>query len=418
MHIVILTTGTRGDVQPYVAVARGLMAAGYDVTLAACPEFEDFVTMRGVAFRAFGPPLRPLLDSDLGREFLETADDVRAYCRVARALYLDYARSVNEIAEEALADADAILFYPISTTAAFVAEKMRVPVVALPPWPAISTAAFGYPGMPEPPLFKGVARKLGWSVAHHLYSYVFREPAVELRERLGLPPMRSYNLVKHVRDQGVPYVHLISEHVLPRPSDWDDDVEMAGFCHLREADDWQPDNGLADFIDAGEAPISIGFGSMMSADPKQLSRIITEALERTGVRAVLVGGWSNDEMSVESDDVYTIDQVPHDWLFPRMAALVHHGGAGTTAAGLRAGTPTVVCSFFADQPLWGDRVAALGAGPDPLARKTLTADGLAAAIERATTDVGIQRRAAALGEKLRAEDGVANAVAAIERYIH
>jgi UDP:flavonoid glycosyltransferase YjiC (YdhE family) len=174
--------------------------------------------------------------------------------------------------------------------------------------------------------------------------------------------------------------------------------------------DWRPPDEIVDFLADGPPPIYVGFGSMAPADAERLTGIAVEALARVGRRGLIVGGWAGLGRAVGSDRVLVTDAIPHDWLFPRMAAVVHHGGAGTTAAGLRAGVPTVAVPFFAEQPFWASRVHALGAGPRPIPRRRLTVDRLADAMRVAVEDDGIRARAGRLGEQIRAEDGVGRAV--------
>lgn len=417
MHLVFITIGSRGDVQPLIPIARALDAAGYRVTIATDPEFEEFVTSRGVAFRPYGPPQRPIMCSDKGRAWLESNGGLREHMQLAREVFSDFIHALPGSAEEALADADAVFFTGVDAFPTFVAEKRGIPAIALPFFPIVATGTFAPMGMPEPPFFRGLLNHLGWRFVQNVFCWVFRDATVAARRSLGLPPLRRVNLNGYWQEQGIPFLHLISPTVMPRPKDWPDNAELTGYAYLDEAQHWQPESGLVDFIAGGETPISIGFGSMLSTDPSELSRILSQALARTGKRAVVLGGRSDGELSIASDDVYVTDQAPHDWLFPKMSAVVHHGGAGTTAASLRAGKPTVVCSFFADQPFWGQRVADLGAGPAPLARKTLTVDGLVAAIEQACSDTTMQRKAAALGERLRAEDGVGATVTSIEHHL-
>ena len=174
---------------------------------------------------------------------------------------------------------------------------------------------------------------------------------------------------------------------------------------------------LREFLRAGPPPVYVGFGSIAGRNPAQTTQTVVGALERAGQRGVLSSGWGGLEAARLPGTVFKLDAAPHDLLFPHMAAVVHHGGAGTTAAGLRAGKPTVVCPFFGDQPFWGARVAALGVGPAPIPQRRLTAENLAAAIRRAVTDTEMQGRAYELGVKLRAEDGVGRAVQFIETYV-
>jgi sterol 3beta-glucosyltransferase len=169
------------------------------------------------------------------------------------------------------------------------------------------------------------------------------------------------------------------------------------------------------FLQNGSKPIYIGFGSMGSRKPEETADLVLRALAQTQQRAILLSGWGGLSRSNLPDSVFMVNSIPHAWLFPRMAAVVHHGGAGTTAASLRAGVPSIVIPFFGDQPFWGQRVAALGVGPTPIPRQKLTSEKLAKAIEQALTDQTMRQRAANLGAQIRAEDGIANAVAAVQK---
>jgi UDP:flavonoid glycosyltransferase YjiC (YdhE family) len=206
-----------------------------------------------------------------------------------------------------------------------------------------------------------------------------------------------------------------SPAVIPKPSDWNGQAHVTGYWFLDPVDDWTPPADLGEFLQAGAPPIFIGFGSMSTSNPAATTQLIVQALARTPQRAVLLSGWGGLHASDLPDTIYLLESAPFAWLFPRMAAVVHHGGAGTTSAGLRAGVPSIVIPFFADQPFWGRRVADLGVGPAPIPFKQLTPDRLARAIESAVTDQAMQQRATELGSTIRAEDGIAQAVRVIEQ---
>ncbi|HUF26315.1 MAG TPA: glycosyltransferase, partial [Gemmatimonadaceae bacterium] len=181
--------------------------------------------------------------------------------------------------------------------------------------------------------------------------------------------------------------------------------------------DWKPPAALKRFLASGEPPVYVGFGSMAGRDPQRVTGIVIDALQSVGLRGVLATGWGGLTSDGLPDTMFPLGDVPHDWLFPRMTAVVHHGGAGTTAAGLRAGRPTVICPFFGDQPFWGWRVHELGVGSEPIPQKKLTAGRLAAALRQVTALPVIRRNADALGDKIRSEDGVANAIAVVEQLL-
>jgi sterol 3beta-glucosyltransferase len=235
------------------------------------------------------------------------------------------------------------------------------------------------------------------------------------RESLRLPsrPALSGDL-EQTDGSPVPVLLGFSTQVVPRPSDWPPTVTVTGYWFLEEAVDWQPPAELLHFLEEGPQPVFIGFGSMAGRDPERLGRTVLDALRDSGERGIIVTGWGGTRLAGTPPGVFVLESAPYEWLLPRVKAVVHHGGAGTTAAGLRAGRPSVVCPFVADQPFWGARVAALGVGPEPIPQRKLTAGNLADAIRTAATDPAMRERAARLGERIRAEDGVGNAVAAIE----
>jgi sterol 3beta-glucosyltransferase len=228
---------------------------------------------------------------------------------------------------------------------------------------------------------------------------------------LGLSPLGRFpDLLRRSDCSQVPILYPYSPHVLPVPKDFPSHVHVTGYWFLEHSTSWQPEQELVRFLETGTPPVYIGFGSVGGKGGQKRAQIALEALEKSGQRGLLATGWGGLKASDLPQTVFTFDSVPHDWLFPQVAAVVHHGGAGTTAAGLRAGKPIVICPFFGDQPFWGKLVHQLGVGPAPISHRRLTADGLAEAITTAVHDETMKRQAAELGEKIRAEDGIARAV--------
>jgi sterol 3beta-glucosyltransferase len=174
---------------------------------------------------------------------------------------------------------------------------------------------------------------------------------------------------------------------------------------------------LQAFLDAGPPPVYVGFGSMVGRDPAGLAQKVVEALLLAGLRGVMARGWGGLQPDVVPAHVHLIDEAPHGCLLPLMAAVVHHGGAGTTAGGLYAGRPTVICPFFGDQPFWGRVVHQVGLGPAPVPQRRLTSTRLAAAMREAVSSEAIRLAAEDMGRRLRAEDGVGQAVAQLEREV-
>src|SRR5262245_52996782 len=416
MHIVIGTVGTRGDVQPCVALGKGLRTAGFRVTVATHPDYQAFVTSHGLGFRPVGGSFRQIMESDLGRAWLESGDNLLRYARLGRELFLPVQRRWLDDALTVADDADAVVYYPMAAAFLHAAERRGVPAVAVAFVPWIPSGQSDSPLLPRLRLVPSWCRRRLGDLAHVLMWQPFMPLHHEYREKLGLPRVRHLSLSGYAFARGVPHVHLFSEAVQPRPADWPAWATVAGFCFLDAPRAWSPPAELVRFLDAGPPPVYVGFGSMTGSDPESLAWLAVEAARKAGQRAVLVRGWGGLGGAHPGEDVFLIDDVPHDWLFPRMAALVHHGGVGTLAAGLRAGRPTVVTSFFGDQPYWGRRVEALGVGK-AIPRWKLTADRLAEAIRAAAGDPKIRRAAAAMGERLRSEDGLARAVAQVMAHL-
>ncbi|WP_018221725.1 glycosyltransferase [Salinispora pacifica] len=425
MRILVITVGSRGDVQPYVALGKGLQSAGHDVTLATCARFRSFVTDQGLAYGELSDDILQLLDSASGRAAMEDTTGLLGAVRTNIRL----ARQANPINRRLLTDAwaaarqaepDLVVYHPKVLAGPHIAERLGVPVVlALPVPVAVPTGDFPLVGLPELPLGRWYNR-LTYRLAGAGYRMYDGMVNTFRRDALGLPKTRGAALTTRLPDgRPIPVLHGISEHVLPRPADWPGHAHLTGYWFLDDAARWQPPAALVDFIEAGDPPVYVGFGSMAGRDPRRLTRLVGEALRRAGVRGIVATGWgglaATEPSGTESSDtIWHLTQAPHDWLFPRMSAVVHHGGAGTTAAALRAGKPSVICPFLLDQFVWGRQVFALGAGSAPIPQRKLTAQRLATAIRAVTTDADIQAAAAKLGRSLASEDGVANAVGRID----
>jgi sterol 3beta-glucosyltransferase len=415
MHVLIVTVGTRGDVQPYVALALGLVRADFEVTLASHREHRDFVTSWGLPFRDAGASMREVLESDVGRDWIESSDSMGRYMKALRRLG-DVMVPDNLAKAEAMTEGvDALLIHPFAMHAFHQAEARRLPavIVGLIPFePSSEMAPVFFPNAPRWGWLRRwlthTAHKQGYAtVAHHHEPY---------RKKLGIRSAGN-NILLAVRSVGIPVLHLYSEVLVPRPSDWPDDVVATGFCFLDAHANWTPPEPLVRFLEAGESPIYIGFGSMTGRDPAELTRTVLEAVRTAGVRAVVGNGWGGTSKIEGASDVFVVDDVPHDWLFPRVRAVVHHGGAGTVSAGLRAGRPTAVAAFFADQPFWGHVTTTLGAGPRPLLKREIDSAHLAAKLRELLQSKDFAKSARLLGERLTAEDGVGNAVAFITKQL-
>lgn len=410
MKFAILATGTRGDIQPFVALAQGFSAAGHEAVLAAPRAFESFVRSYGVEFFPMGSDFTALLESPEGKAALR-GNPIKTM-QAVRQTVIPMMRRMLDDAWAAAQEADAIIYHPKALAGVHLAERLRVPCFIGAPVPVVVlTATFPAPAF--------VSRDLGGFLNRLTYAAVrsgtrpFRKMInAWRREVLGLGPRREDEFTQG--GQPVPVLHAFSRHVVPPPADWPPEAVVTGYWFARRVQVWHPPEALSAFLEAGPPPVYVGFGSVAGLDRDEGTRMALEALSQAGVRGILATG-SGDGPRLLSPDVLAIPEAPHDWLFPRVAAVVHHGGAGTVAAGLAAGKPTLVCPATTDQPFWGRVVHQLGVGPAPIPRRRLTAERLAAAIQALIADTGMQRRAAALGEAIRAEDGVGRAVEEILR---
>lgn len=410
-QITILTLGSRGDVQPYVALGQGLQAAGHRVALATADQFAELTTQAGLEHRPISAEFLELANSQQGKQAL--AGKGMSRLNLMKQVMPMLRRMLDNVWQVAQ-DSQAIIYHPKAMGGYHLAEKLNIPAFLAMAAPAYSpTRQFATPLLLSAnlgPLFNR------WSYNFLLFavSAPYRGLINQWRkETLGLPPFKDDNVL---RGQPVTKLYCYSPHLVPTPEDWGADTVATGFWFLPAPKNWQPPAELEDFLAAGAPPVYVGFGSMPSEDAEAKTRLVLEAVRQAGVRAVLATGWGG-LAAATNENVFALKEAPHSWLFPRMAAVVHHGGAGTTGEGLRAGKPTLICPFFGDQPFWGGRAAALGVGPAPISQKALTAEKLAAALRAILADAEMQRRADELGQKIRAENGVARAVEVIVRQL-
>jgi sterol 3beta-glucosyltransferase len=410
MHITVIGIGSRGDVQPYLAVGQGLRAAGHEVRIAAQTEYQRVAERNGLAFAPVNYEPAKLLATHEGLAWMESGRNPVAFLRSMVAAVRPVALTVAEDVLAATSDTDAIVGSTLATSAYHVAEARRVPYIGAFLQPLHRTRAFPAVIVPCDDLGPW-GNQLSGRAAFMMLDLPFRSVMNEWRrERLGLPAVRGVDFGARLAREQVPVLYGFSRWVVPRPPDWPAWVRLCGYWTLPGDHGWQPDRRLTDFLADGPQPVFVGFGSMRPRDPERASAIVAEALRRAGRRGVVAAGWAG--LAASGEDVLMVEDVPHDWLFPQCAAVVHHGGAGTTATALGAGVPSFAVPFFADQFFWGTRSARLGVGPDPIAASRLEPARLAAAIQRAAQDPGMRDRAAAVAARLRREDGVAAAVQA------
>lgn len=404
----ILAPGSRGDVQPYIALGQALLSLGHDCTIVTTLDHEALVRSYGLTVATI--PLN--VTDELKR--VETTRAVegggvissfRQFASIAKRA----ARSLAEIGLEACRGADVLVTnFGTTQVADAISRNLGVAVVQAYNVPVTPTSAL--PGALFPWLdFGGLSRGLGHRLTRAALWWTARSAGSDACvEVLGAKPT-PFLPASHEGLLPGRVVYGFSEAFLPRPADWSQEVRVTGFWFVEEPSTFAPPADLVRFLDGGPPPVCVGFGSMTTENPEEVSAMVLAAAKASGMRLVLLSGAAGLEPGLLSDDVIALRGLPHSWLYPRCSAVVHHGGAGTTAAALRAGVPAVVVPFHGDQPFWASRVRRAGVGPDPIPRRKLTGARLAAAIELAATDPLLRERAATLGRLVREERGALEA---------
>ena len=427
-RVVLLGMGSRGDVQPFVALGSALATLGYAVTVVAPSDFRDFVVGHRTDFEPLSFGLQEGIESELGRAWLggSSTNQVREARMMKRVVRWTSEQLADDL-QRLVTGADVVVSSSLTFDAvdALVTGTDTVHVCALfqPLWPSADGPSATFALLPRSsPVNAGwgwLARRATWDIVR---------PAGDLlRRRRGMPGRGHRGYAAALRR--TPTLLAASSVVVPPARDWPPALRQTGFWFRPEARSGaaggaeEVDGRLRAFVDAGPPPVHVGFGSMPSGDPDRLLRELVTALDRAGARGVVSSGLAGLGRATSTPDVVrlprsvlVVEGAPHEWLFPRCAAVVHHGGAGTTAAGFRAGVPQVVVPHIADQPYWGRRVHALGVGPVAIARKDLDPAGLVAALEVA---LGDEARSAAyrLGERIRREDGVGDAARLVDAHV-
>ncbi|QQR40879.1 glycosyltransferase [Devosia rhizoryzae] len=409
-RIAIATIGTAGDVRPYLALAIELKQRGYDVVLGTNSDFEGLVTAHGIEFHSMGTKIQ---------EWLQESRFDNAISKMKFHHFPQLLRSGQELVMRAAENAwdmaqgaDAMVVNINTSFGIDIAEALNIPVIMTAMQPLNPTREFPVSAYEMPDLGP-TFNKLSY-IAMNIQQAYFDLPRDKLRKGLmGLNARKRGGLFKDSLGNNLPTLYNFSSIVSPRPRDWPQTAVVTGFWYLDDISGWTPSAELQQFLDAGPAPVYIGFGSMPFGADRN-TEILREALRRWGGRAIVARGWGGINTDELPANVFAVDEAPHDKLFQLVSAVVHHGGAGTTAAGLRAGKPTFTVPQAYDQRYWGRRVRALGCGPAPVRLRSLTADKLADALTELTTNPAMAANAKSVGKALSEETGIETAVDFIE----
>jgi UDP:flavonoid glycosyltransferase YjiC (YdhE family) len=399
MHITVVAYGTWGDVYPGIALARALAEAGYRARLIVTRDFAEWVEPAGVDFH-----LLPIEEHRVTQGVSSRSNPLSAQLAIHRQVAPRLVEAGRDLLA-ATADTDVLLVNEwLLAAASGIAETRRLKLIHMGMQPRIKTRQMPICTMPPLPAdwpLAGTYNALTYELALYVRWWTYLRAANALRASpLNLKPLsaRSYRdlLLR------TPSVTLVSPRVVPRPPDWPAHHHLAGYVFYDD-ESWRPPTELLDFLGEGEPPVYVGFGSVHDRRPESATRVILQGLEGSRMRAVLHRGWGGLGEAELPDSVYRLEYAPHRWLFPQMAAVVHHAGAGTTAAALRAGVPSVPIPHSGDQPFWARRLHELGAATRPLARGRLEAGALAERISTAVGDARLPQRARELSAEIAAE---------------
>lgn len=410
MNITILTYGSRGDVQPFLPLSIKLISRGHDVKLAAPSRFKSLVEGHGISFVPLpGDPATAILRiNDAGNNIVKMI-----YKGWTHALQVG--PEVFRQTAEACKDADLIVHAFSHTVDGHTrAREMNIPDVHVQTFPMYASTG-DYPNVVLPDLRIRALNYFTHSAGQRIIWWLSQFGFGQISRRAGLPKRKLYfPFEDDPLRLPTPILCAWSPSLLPPSKEWSANVHVTGYFFFDETTSYQPPPELQNFLDAGESPICVSFGSMVNRDAEKIHRIVHDALGKTSQRGIILSGWGGAHKPSSNDLLY-LESAPHDWLLPLCKMLIHHGGAGTIAAGLRAGIPQVIVPFMTDQPFWARRVHTVGVSSKPIMVKQLSAERLTQAIIEANKVV-IRQRAQALGEAIQREEGVGRAVDLIEAH--
>lgn len=411
MNITILTFGSRGDVQPFLPLSLGLMSRGHKVILAPPARFQSLVEEHGITFfpLAGDPEELSRRLNDAGYNFFKLLKELMSHA-------VDIGAEMMCQTDEACRDADLIIHtFAHAVGAHTLAREKNIPDVHIQTFPMF-TPTGDYPNISLPNFGNRFLNRLTHTVSLRITELTSSLGFEQVRRRAGLPKRKLYSPFKdsppHLR---TPILCAWSPSLIPPSRDWSPRVHVTGYYFLPRNDAYTPPKELKEFLEAGSQPVCISFGSMVNNDAEKIDAIIRESLKQTNNRGIILSGWGSAKRESTSDLLY-LESAPHDWLLPKCKLLIHHGGAGTTSAALCAGVPQVVVPFMADQPFWGSRVHAIGVAPKPMRVSQLSVEKMVSAIVEAESKAVLEH-AQMMGQEIRSEEGVANAVRLIESYV-
>ena len=407
-RIAILSAGSRGDVYPYAALGRAIQSRGFTVRLVTFPPFGELVTGQGLEFFPVSDPMVAVKLSDDWHRWQSSDTDLPRKLWSLRRLLQQCQKPFTQMLDEcfdACRDCDAILSATSGFAGPHIAEKLGLPCCWAFLQPETPTSHFPHYMSPWSRSLGRFANYASYAVASGCFQILFGNTVARWRDKsLGLAPSRA-SVVPG--SKWSPVLYGFSRHVIAKPPDWDERKHVTGYWFLNSDAAWSPSRELSSFLADGPPPIAVCLNAIKGR-PDFLD-VVTCATRQTGQRAVILTGGTAAQPGRDSNHVITIDYAPHEWLFPRATAVIHHGGAGTTAAALRAGQPSILVPSFFDQSFWANAVYRLGVSPAPFSPHRLSVENLTAAIHDVTTRPQYRQQASWLGERISEEDGAGSA---------
>lgn len=414
MNVVIMVVGSRGDIQPFLQIGKHLKAFNHRVRIASHPVFREIVEQQsGLEFFSVGgdpselmeymvknpgmiPTFKTVKAGEIGKRRSAMATMFDGFWRACIHATEDEETCLktNTFDSRDIFIADAIIANPPSFAHVHCAEALGIPLHLVFTFPYTPTRAFPHPlasikGNQDQVKDKGYANFVSYPLIETMTWQGLGDLINNFRvQTLALDAVSTFWAPYAIYRMHVPFTYLWSPALIPKPKDWGEEINISGFVFLDLASSFNPPQPLVDFLNAGEPPIYIGFGSIVVEDPEKFTQMIFDAVKKAGVRALVSRGWGGLGLGQDEvpDNIFMLDNTPHDWLFPKIKGCIHHGGAGTTAIGLKCGLPTMIIPFFGDQYFWGSMVGKSGAGPKPIPYKHLDSDKFAEGIRYLLTD--------------------------------
>ncbi|MBL3648275.1 glycosyltransferase [Bacillus sp. RHFS10] len=412
MKINLLTIGTRGDVQPFIALGKELSRRGHHVTICTEDAFKDLAEKNRLSFSAIRADYADLTQSEEGKNMLK-GNPISIVRQLKTVIYPMMEQMLDDIWTVAQ-DADAIIYHPKVFGGYDLAEALHIPAFIAHPVPVIApTRHFTNPVLPFV-MRSGTLNRASFKINRLLTASFFSLVNKWRQETLGLSGKRSvFKDDSVLNGKHIPVLYGCSPSIIPFDQQWEGRVSMKGFWFVDE-DAWTPPPELLHFLEAGPPPFTVSFSSMPLRNPDHILNMLQQAFKETGQRAILLTGSSGINRTTDSPHIFTAGSMPHSWIFPQSRAVIHHGGAGTTAAALKAGKPMIICPFSGDQPFWARKMRDIGVAAAPLKEKKMSVEAFVSRIHELVSNHTYSQRASEAAALIKKEDGVRHTTDFIE----